>query len=225
MKKLNSIEQTYDSFGGPSEEALAGPPTKGDILIREPYYLCDLSTIKRGAVIAYCDGYYYASKTIVNRLLTTTDKEKKDSLIYPALFLFRQYLELIMKDTIHNYKVAEGEIADEQHGYKSEHSLETTWQQLKEYLPQNVEEERNAVIATEQLIKEVNKLDHDSMSTRYPHKKGKTPESVTQDSFNKAYRVDVKNMYNVMLKLNNYFEGISELSYVKKDNYSDMFYP
>lgn len=52
-----------------------------------------------------------------------------------------------------------------------------------------------------------------------------SPTTASSFSFNKAYRVDVKNMYNVMLKLNNYFEGISELSYVKKDNYSDMFYP
>ena len=69
------------------------------------------------------ESYISNSILLLNLILLSNENRIRDGYIFPALFSFRQYLELTMKDSIHNFKVALGECNDTQIGFKKEHSL------------------------------------------------------------------------------------------------------
>lgn len=142
------------------------------------------------------------------------DNLTKDGYLYPAIFCFRQYLELTMKDSIHYLKVNNGEIADSNLGYNPGHSLVKVWESLKDCIKDDINDctETNIV---EKLILEFNQIDPSSTRFRYCYNmeinlNTKKLENIAD--YEDLGLVDTYNLRNIMLKLYRYFEGINGLA-------------
>lgn len=147
------------------------------------------------------------------------DNLTKDGYLYPALFCFRQYLELTMKDSIHYFKVYRGETSDSLLGYDGVHSLKDMWNSLSFYL-----EESEDNIIVEKLIYDFHKID--PTSTRFRYSYGVEKNLITQKKelivpYNDVGFINVVNLRNVMLKLYRYFESINEKSRKRDETYNN----
>lgn len=147
----------------------------------------------------------------------------RDGYIYPALFSFRHYLELTMKDTL-NQK--EGKIATVV--TNKVHTLSDIWEEFKKYVPNDEE-----CIIIESLIKELSDIDPNSYNFRYTYDiKGnririninnstKENEDIMCDSDEISsltpILIDNNNLKSIILKMYVYFEGFSWLAYKYKN--------
>ena len=144
-------------------------PQKNDVLIKKPSDYSSLSMVRQSnnlKEILIPEGYYTIAIDTLIKAQNSNNNITKDSLIFPILFCFRHYLEIIMKDTIRKFKIANNEITPEQIGYDKEHSLLTIWNQLKKYIQQTQTVECQAF---EKLINEINRIDNKSFSFRYAY--------------------------------------------------------
>ncbi len=126
------------------EELQIGPPQKEDkLFITNDGCNYEYSLINRRQGInnehsqfLIIEGYRKASKELLESLLADEDIDwlKLDSKIYPILFLFRHYLEIIIKDTLRYYNILNDMIASDEVGFVKEHSLMTLWKSLKPFL-------------------------------------------------------------------------------------------
>lgn len=170
------------------------------------------------------EGYRDASSKLLNELLTAekVDWLKIDSLIYPILFSFRHYLELIIKDTIRNYNLIDKKINSDEIGFKKEHSILKLWSLLKSRIVGNYEgydkETYKQCLAentsVENMLIEINNLDEYSFGFRYPFQVvdyGKNINSKIVYMFGEL-KIDLNNLSENMSKLINFFEGLNSQS-------------
>ncbi|MBI3861588.1 MAG: hypothetical protein HY290_06805 [Planctomycetia bacterium] len=88
-----------------------------------------------------------------------------DCAVYPAVFLYRQYLELTLKDIIWRTRHLE----DEGRGYPKTHKLNNLWAEAKGLLRQHYGADTPKELAyLDQCIAEFHEHDPDSMAFRYP---------------------------------------------------------
>jgi hypothetical protein len=213
------LRENIDVFDiGISEELAFGTPNTGDRLIKE-------SNIGNHAIINerqfatplfIVDGYFQNANNIIKSLRNENNYAIKNTMIYPALNSFRQYLELTMKDSIRRFKIPEGLIKRNEAGHSKTHSLVTLWNELYPIIKDPHPAEDNAIdLAVENLINEFNQLDKGSYNFRYYYDINK--EGNIELLFKDGKVIDIENLYQIMHKLHNYFEGISDLSYVAND--------
>jgi len=213
-KKTNN---PIDIFGtiDPSDCAM---PETGDILIKKPKSYSNLSIINRSTRFSEFlipEGYYTIVKDMLNRIRKTKSNTDRDSLIYPLLYNFRHYLELIIKDTIRNFRIANEEITHNQLGYEKNHSLLSLWNKLKTYIDNTGTDE---CVAFDKLINELHNIDPDSFSFRYSYKGSTDPDAISEPVFNKRIDVDIENLEKVIKKMHCFIEGISDFAYNQRDN-------
>lgn len=150
------------------------------------------------------EGYFFAAMNLLSDIRQTKNIKVKDSLIYPALFCFRQYLELTIKDSIHSFRLKNGEIADDEHGFNSrKHNLHEFWDCLGKYITHD-EETKN--IGKMLLEFEGEKNSAESFRYLYWSEKRDRIKLPFEDN------IDIKLLKKRMLQLYNFFEGISHLS-------------
>lgn len=139
----------------------------------------------------------------------------RDGYIYPALFSFRHYLELIMKDTL-NVKVGKGKVSDSV--TNKIHCLDDIWRELKEYIP---EDDARKVI--DKLMNEISSLDPFSFNFRYTYDiRGNKiwifPKEIEDKDIECINNIDIvkmpicidrENLKTIILKMYNYFDGIN----------------
>lgn len=212
VKLNNSID-----ILGPINVADYTMPKTGDVLVRKPKNYNNLSIINRDTRLSdflIPEGYYCVVNDLLNRIRKTRSNSDKDSLIYPLLFNFRHYLELIMKDALRNFRIANGEIASNQLGYEKNHSLLSLWNRLKTYIDDPKSSES---MAFDKLINELHNIDADSFSFRYSYKGNKDPDAISEPIFNKKIDIDLENIEKVIKKMHCFIEGISDLAYNQRD--------
>lgn len=167
------------------------------------------------------EGYRDASTKLLNDLLNTDDINwmKIDSLIYPIIFSFRHYLELIIKDTIRNYNLIDNKISPDEIGFKKEHSILKLWSLLKDRIIKNYDNlDKEAYnqceienFSVENMLNEINNIDENSFGFRYPFQtvgNGKNINSKIDFIFS-GLKVDLNNLKSSMSKLINYFDGLN----------------
>ena len=145
----------------------------------------------------YAVGYYYAADLIVNNALDATLRgedrqrinvekyhiliDRIDIVVFPVIFLYRQYLEtrlktMIIKDNIIN-KLESGEAIDINlllSKKDTNHKLDVLWKKCKEIIKKNYNEQgidTNDEIelnVMEEYIEEYKNLDGSSYTFRYP---------------------------------------------------------
>lgn len=132
----------------------------------------------------------------------------KDSYIFPALFCFRQYLELIMKDSILKFRNGRSELTRGECKLDS-HNLFALWNDLKNYIAnKKTKEVRNI----ERLIKELYDYDDNSEAFRYDYKFNQNNSITPNKKLNQF--IDLEILETRMLQLYRFFEGINSEAYV-----------
>ena len=107
------------------------------------------------------------------------------NLIYPIVFLYRQYLELFMKDILKNYNkvIFLDKLDDKESQLKKilgQHNLELIWEKIEELaisigseFPTKIEDMEMSEILnnTKKYIEEIENMDRKSFAFRYPSDK------------------------------------------------------
>lgn len=151
----------------------------------------------RWSIFAY--GYFLAANAVVEESLA---KGGADALVYPAVFLYRQYIEITLKSflgQIHSMGAS-------MKRWNTNHDLGELWTLLKGALDEDLRSNlpTESVDATGRLVKEIQKHDPISMSFRYGEdKKGR-------DLLRGLHSVDLRNLRDVMSRINNFFNELQQ---------------
>lgn len=119
--------------------------------------------------IRYVDGYKDAADRLV-------EKHEADFLVYPTMYLYRQYLELQLKSLLRKLYLYHGI----QCSYPKTHDLEELWRRarplieelMEEVCPQETTDQNDCI---EKRIEEFNLLDPDSSAFRFPEDRERRP--------------------------------------------------
>lgn len=115
----------------------------------------------------YTIGYKEAADNLVCKVFE--ERFMQDALVYPICFLYRQYIELRLKEIIRSGRT----LLDEGTGFPQHHKINTIWTTAKEIINKvfSEEEEKPDLSLIEHVISEYSQIDPDSFSFRYPFDK------------------------------------------------------
>lgn len=176
-----------------SDRFLEGSNNLNDSFLNRSIYLNE---------VHFPEAYMNTAIILLQMIIMTNSNRIRDGLIYPALFSFRHYLELTMKDSLNYFSNSNSsqvvkEVLDR------DHNLKNLWKALLPY----VEIGENVDIM-QKLVYEVNNIDPTSETFRYPYEVddngNKRLPHIDQTRLN-----DVKQLKKVMLKMYCFFNGIS----------------
>lgn len=155
-------------------------------------------------MFGYIEGYKKSADLLINNAIQEGDNSILDTVIFPACFLYRQYLELKLKAII---VFLSGNNKEEciRIIKKVGHDLLMSWDEVKNLIEQyfsNSELDIINIKYAEKYIKEFNKEDQQSMSFRYPFNR-------KIDAFHKKPRnIDLENLKLRMNELYNFMDLI-----------------
>lgn len=164
-----------------------------------------------------CDDIYfqkgYASATIIllKIIRLSTNNLIRRSYINPAMFCFRQYLELSIKDSLLRFRDFRTKAKPGEPSLK-QHDIKKLWDDLKQYIQYEDVEIENIT----RLINEFVDVDKDATMFRYN-------ASLNKALFYQDVRkplIDIDDIIIRFLQLYRYLEGINELSRLKGDDYT-----
>lgn len=170
------------------------------------------------------EGYKDSAFELLENLIVKKDIDwlSLDSKIFPIIFIFRQFLELILKQTLRFEKLIKKEIKSDELGFNTTHSLQDLWKDLKPIVQSRYKNydqktqdelfEKDGII--DNLILELESLDSGSFAFRYPFEKPKKGSKKITYSLPEM-TIDLKNLKDKMEKLTFYFEGINEQARVE----------
>jgi hypothetical protein len=115
----------------------------------------------------YATGYLQAGDILVDYI--ESQRHHLDTLLYPIVFNYRQYLELRLKEIIHNGRT----LLEEEGRYPNNHKLHELWVTAKPIMMKIWEEheEPSEFDMVETVFNEFAELDSSSISFRYPEDK------------------------------------------------------
>jgi len=118
--------------------------------------------------------YKEAAEELANRLIN--DNFHIDALIFQICFLYRQYVELRLKEIIRSGR----QLIDELGEFPKHHKIESLWETAKVIIVKAIDSDLSEVIPDlkliEHVVSEFVKYDPESFSFRYPtDKKGNNP--------------------------------------------------
>ena len=175
-------------------------PKKGDALFRQGDTRTDawIHPMDVNFTI-YADLYMKGAENLLHSI--TPGRRDEELLIYPILFLFRHHVELQVKYILSVWCDYEEEDFGQKYGT---HNLKYLWDECRKVLDEVFPgEDDEATDAVEEMILELNEIDPQSMSFRYPiNKKGEI-------SFGEERFFSWENLYLAMQKMSNYFDGVS----------------
>ncbi len=160
----------------------------------------------------YIGGYKRAGDVLVGYIKETYSDQ--DVLVFPIVFVYRQYLELRLKKLIKDCK----RLFDEQPDFPQVHDLNKLWTDCKRLLQKlKPQIEPRDIEAVDEGIRQFCELDPSSESFRYPSKKS-GDKSLPPD----LKYINVRNLAEVMEKLGNFFEAGAMMVSVYLDYKNDM---
>jgi len=130
----------------------------------------------------YIVGYHHAAKALIEQTLNSADefseyikREKLRLCVIPACFLYRQYLELSLKDIYIRFS-DDNEDAKKKKIYKVSHKLEKIWKCTKPLIEKTItEEDKEQLVTLESYVLEFAHEDPFSIKYRYPITQELTP--------------------------------------------------
>lgn len=148
------------------------------------------------------EAYMNTAIILLQIIIMTNSNGIRDGLIYPALFSFRHYLELTMKDSLNHFNnLHPSQVAKEV--LDRDHNLKNLWKALLPHIGEGED-----VDIMQKLIYEVNNIDPTSETFRYPYEVdengNKRLPHIDQTRLN-----DVINLKRVMLKMYRFMDGIN----------------
>jgi hypothetical protein len=165
----------------------------------------------------YAAGYKDAADVLVTHVVETG--RQHDRLVYPIVFLYRQHLELMIKDIIRQGRKLE----DIDEPFPKSHHIDKLWlicrQLLSQISPNDSEEELDQV---GRLIEEFSAVDPTSMSFRYPED---TDGGVSLPGVTHINLPNVKEVVGKMASiLGGAHDQIDYLSSCKAEMYSEYYH-
>lgn len=159
----------------------------------------------------YADGYREGAKALIQHCIS--QERMQDILIYPIVFLSRQYFELRMKEIIIALRYIQGEHSD----FPKHHRLDQIWSEMKKGLDAIGEDITNEDFTNaEKLILEFSNADPISMAFRYPvDKNGNKSLSMTH--------INIRNLGEVLERMFYLFDALSDMVANYEDIANDMF--
>ncbi|GAB6904200.1 conserved hypothetical protein [Desulfosarcina cetonica] len=148
---------------------------------------------------AYTMGYKEAADILAKYVLQSQCFQ--DILIYPIIFLYRQYIELRLKEIIQegrNFLGDEG-------SYPKHHRLHHLWDTVKSIIMRiyNLSDEPNEFDLIGKLVSDFKKFDPDSSSFRYPAgRRGNKP--LKEISY-----INIRQFVDVINEISIFLEGVS----------------
>ena len=122
----------------------------------------------------YTIGYKEAAERLANHLIK--DNCRIDAVVFPICFLYRQYVELRLKQII---RTGRG-LIDELEEFPQNHKIERLWENAKDIIDKAIDSDLSEIIPDigliEHVVSEFVKYDPQSFSFRYPtDKNGNNP--------------------------------------------------
>ena len=149
----------------------------------------------------YCVGYKESADRLIDDAISSQDIARLDTVVFPAFFLYRQFIELALKQAIlqfssENYPQMIATLK------KLNHDLADMWKEFLKVLPAPRDDgERTTLKVVERYIQEFNTVDKSSFSFRYP---------ITKDLkliFGEEQRINLKHVKDRMAELEAFFSG------------------
>lgn len=165
----------------------------------------------------YISGYKDAADILVNNI--ANNRSFQNSLAFPAIFLYRHFIELSLKLII---KYGH-ELYDVQNNYKEIHNLEELWSDCRLIIERKWPQENYEILdVTGNIIKEFSKIDLSSFESRYPEKKTtKGKKKKTKDKIKEIDKINTltmegipninfHNIKELIEKINNFLGGVGD---------------
>lgn len=159
----------------------------------------------------YALGFKTAADMLVERL--QENNSHIDAIVYPICFLYRQYLELRLKEIIKSGY----DLLDEPQKFQPTHNLVRLWEDAREPIGRIFQEEdQSSLTAIDSVVEQFSKIDAHSFSFRYPVDKKDSP------SLPGVKYINVVDLKNEIDKAELILEGISIGVSVYIDHKDDM---
>ncbi|MBU3206984.1 hypothetical protein KPL33_08330 [Clostridium algidicarnis] len=205
-------------------------PQKGEKLVKETDNYYNFAHFGWGNVetqfYGYMEGYKEAADNLIEYATNSKDIKTLDTFIFPICFLYRQYLELAMKNIFLKYSGSSEE--DKVKVIKNvSHNLNEMWKKMVLIISEETtNEEKEDIKIVRDYIKQFSDFDKSSFTFRYPINKE------LDLLFKEEKFLDLINLRERMNELYNFFEGcdgkldsIRDFKYEMMSNYlSDMDY-
>lgn len=217
------------------EDFLLRYPQKGESLFKglagDSYHVCIDPYISLSPLgdnwYKYILGYKDAADILVDKIIY--DASIQEFLAFPTIFLYRHFVELSLKSIIRDgyklYNIA----AD----YRQIHFLDDLWKDCRAIIEKNWPLEYYEILdATENIIKELSKIDSTSFETRYPEKTIRKKKSennkIKEIERDKIFTmedipdIDLQNMKKLMAKINNFLGDIDNAISIQLSENQDI---
>ena len=147
-------------------------------------------------------GYKEAADILVKQV---TEKQRyQDALIYPIVFLYRQYLQLAIKDLIR----CGNKLLDICETFPKTHNINQLWNACSKLLSRiSPGDSENEIKEISRLLEQFCKVDPTSEAFRYPEDKNGNP------SLPGIKHINIRNMSEVINKISVILEGADALIY------------
>jgi hypothetical protein len=206
------------------DESLPAWPEKGDQLFKagEDWWLNAVIDHWNKDLHSYAEGYKQAAEILVERAIaaSTGVRIPIDYLVFPIVFLYRQYIELRLKEII----LLGNKLFDRPQGFPKIHEISKLWKSaraiLEELKPKPSSEELDTV---ERCMDEFSRLDPESESFRYPVTK-KGMKAFPQDQV----VINLRQLREIMAKIASFLDAYSEgigVLYEQKREIDDYYSP
>ena len=164
---------------------------------------------------AYASGYKEAADLLVERL--SDSHGTLDTVVYPLLFLYRQYLELRLKDLVRGGR----RLLDRDAPKKLDHRLLPLWRELRSMVEQLwPKEDSKPLDEIEEYLSQFSEVDPESFAFRYPESKKGDP------AFQGLTHINIRRVGEIMNGISKLLEGVgcalSEYLQHKADMESEM---
>lgn len=185
--------------------------SENDVLFSESDNVSDaiLNTAQSGNDILMPNGYISTAVFLLDIIKFSKNNLIKDSYIYPVLFCFRQYLEIIMKSAILRYRNGDINPYQGEAIFKT-HDLEELWSKLIKHI--QIDDDVDNI---GRLIRELNEVDNDSTAFRYDYYLNRIVKNKDNRIINELLDLDV--LKQRVLQLYRFFDGIDDDSRVYYD--------
>ncbi len=144
----------------------------------------------------YVSGYRRATE-ILNKHVLENRYVGLDTLVYPIIFLYRQYIELQLKSLVKDGSI----LLDSPEYIPKTHDIKKLWRQCRKILEKIYEEDSESLDEIEEIIFQLSDIDPYSQAFRYPEdKEGK-------NTLPGIGHINLKNIYKIMRKICSLLEG------------------
>lgn len=149
-----------------------------------------------GGWTLYAIGYRNAGDALVERV--AQDRGEADTLVYPIVFCYRQYLELLLKDTL----VEARRYYEIDKVFDNTHPLMDHWQPLRDLLEIRWPSDPEPLNAVEDNLRQFDEVDEGSYAFRYATSRRGEPSLPDE-----MRHINLRNLAEVVARLGTFLEA------------------